>query len=80
MCRSTAKILLILNMIVMLVLLIVFHNVEGASFLIALVCLVISAILSHWLRCPSCGRGQGRSWLFAEFCPYCGTCLDDETP
>lgn len=75
--RSTAKVLMLLNLAAMVVLIIAFHKVEGASFLIALVCLVIAAILSHWLRCPSCGRGQGRNWLLAEYCPFCGEYLDD---
>ena len=75
--RFTAKLLMGLDMVVMLVLMLIFHQHESASFLIGLVCILIFAVLNRFLRCPSCGRDQGRARFHGEYCPYCGQYLGD---
>lgn len=75
--RSTAKVLLILNYVIMIALMLLNAGESGMMFLIGLVGVLIALVLSYFLRCPSCGRGQGRGKLFAQYCPYCGEPLDD---
>lgn len=78
--RSTAKILTLLIVVVMVVALIVCEIAgwNDALFLFELACLMVLAVLSRFLRCPSCGRLPGKGGFFYEYCPYCGEMLDYE--
>ena len=77
--RSVAKLLILLDIIVMLVASIVCKITgSGALFLIILACLVVWAVLAQFLRCPNCGRLPRRGGLFDEYCSHCGECLDFE--
>ncbi len=77
--RSTAKILSVINYVLMLIVItvaaILFEN-KAIIYGIGTVFLVIALILGHFLRCPSCGRHH-KNWLLTEYCPYCGEPLDD---
>lgn len=77
--RSTAKILtFLLIFLTFLAMGIAAGNGnKEACIWIILVSLGIDLILSLFLRCHNCGRGQGRNWLFAAYCPHCGESLDD---
>ena len=78
--RSTAKLLTLLVVVVMVVAAVVCEIIgyDSALFMIELACLIVLAILSRFLRCPSCGRLPGRGGFFYEYCPYCGEMLDFE--
>lgn len=78
--RSTAKLLTLLVVVVMVVAAVVCEIIgyDSALFMIELACLMVLAILSRFLRCPSCGRLPGRGGFFYEYCPYCGEMLDFE--
>ena len=82
MSRGTAKLLMILNFVFMLVgsiaVLSITDGSEVALYAVGAVGIVIALILGRFLRCPRCGRGQRRDWLFAQYCPYCGANLDDQ--
>ena len=75
--RSTAKLLTVLTWIAMIVATLFSEGRPNALLIIAAVGIVILLILSRWLRCPKCKRNQGRDWFHMEYCPYCGTHLDD---
>ena len=78
--RSTAKVLTLLVVVVMVVALVV-CEIAGwntALFLFELACLMVLAVLSKYLRCPKCGLLPGRGGFFYEYCPYCGEWLDYE--
>lgn len=78
--RSTAKLLFIVNMIVMIVAVLVTAAISNgnkiAMYCIGGVFLVIALILGRFLRCPSCYRSHN-NWMFTEYCPYCGKYLGD---
>ena len=76
MSRGIAKLLTVIVYIATIILVMAFARNTGAVVGIMLAFIVASFILRPFLRCPKCGRGQGRSWLFAEYCPYCGELLD----
>ena len=78
--RSTAKLLTLLVVVVMVVALVVckITGSDVAAFLIILACAVVYAILIKFLRCPGCGRLPDRVGFFYEYCPYCGEWLDYE--
>lgn len=75
--RKTAKLLMVIDGLVFIFAALAFQDDSTLVFLIGLALLVVFMILRTFLRCPSCGRGPGRDWLFTEFCPYCGEPLDD---
>ncbi len=75
--RFYAKFFSILTYAAMFILALIFGEDQTNLLLIVIGSAVVLAILGHFLRCPECGRGQGRQWLFAEYCPYCGARLDD---
>lgn len=79
--RSTAKLLLILLNILTIVggiaIVAITKTNKVAILLFLVVMLVISWIPSSFLRCRHCGHGQGKEWLFVEYCPYCGEKLED---
>lgn len=77
--RSTAKILSILLIVLTFfaVAIASLADNKDACIWIILVSVGIDLILTRYLRCPYCGRGQGRNWLWAQYCPYCGENLDD---
>jgi hypothetical protein len=78
--RSTAKILTLLIVVVMVVALIVCEIAgwNDALFLFELACLMVLAVLSRFLRCPSCGHVPFKGMIFYRYCPYCGEDLDFE--
>ena len=80
--RSTAKLLMILNFVLTIAgayALIAFTDGNETVFLLFLgAMLVVNLIIQHFLRCPHCGKGQGRNWLFASYCAHCGEPLSDE--
>lgn len=75
--RTTAKWLMVIDSLVLLFVALLFRDDKAVVFLAGLALLVVFMILRTYLRCPNCGRGPGRDWLFTEFCPYCGEPLDD---
>lgn len=77
MSRDTAKALMILIYVLMFILALIFASNKNAIYCIALGAIIAVFILSRFLRCPSCGKGQGKSWLTAQYCPYCGADLYD---
>ena len=78
--RSTAKILTLLVVLAMIVALLVCEitGSHGAALWIVLVGMMILAVLSLFLRCPSCGHLPRRGGLFDEYCSHCGEWLDVE--
>lgn len=78
--RSTAKWLLLLNALVMIVAALIgeISGHSAATFLIVLACLMVFAVLSQFLRCPNCGRLPRRGGLFDEYCSHCGEWLGCE--
>ena len=74
--RGITKALLILSYALTLVLMAVFHSNRIAMFFIAALGIAAGLVLIHLLRCPKCGRSQGKAWLFSAYCPHCGEPLD----
>ena len=75
--RSAAKALSVLTWVIALVLALFNSGDDASVFLIVLAAAIVWCILGLFLRCPACGRLPGRSWLWAQYCPYCGEPLDD---
>lgn len=77
--HSTAKWLSVLVIVIAIIAMAIFSaagSKEGCTWVL-LIAVGINLVLSLFLRCHNCGRGQGRNWLFAAYCPYCGESLDD---
>ena len=76
--RNTAKCLLIIGSAVMAALAAIFAlaNSKTAVVIVGIIWVIGALVLGHFLRCPKCGRWQGRDAMMASFCPYCGEPLD----
>lgn len=70
--RRTAKILVLVTLVLWVLLLLLFARTEVAFGIITGVCFVCEFIFMQFLRCPGCCRAPGREWLWAKYCPYCG--------
>ena len=78
--RRTAKLLIILLYALTLAGAAITMNLWGNKSLMwtfAGIMIATSLILGRYLRCPACGRGQGRAWLWATHCPHCGASLEE---
>ena len=76
--RNTAKCLMIVGSSVMAALAAIFAlaNNKTAAIVVGIIWVIGYLVLSYFMRCPKCGRGQGRGAFLAEFCPYCGEPLE----
>ena len=77
--RSTAKLLQIVNIIVMSVLMLVcaVTGWKAGMYLVLAGAVVINMVLNHCLRCKACGRWPRRGYFLDLYCPRCGTPYDD---
>ena len=80
--RRTAKWLMVLVLILTVVVgYVVGTYTNGDQTALWIICIagcLLSLIPSYFLRCPKCGKGQRKEWLFAKHCPHCGANLSDE--
>ncbi len=77
--RKIAKIVMIVNLILILIVgpVCAASGAEDALAVILILGIPIIVVCCHFLRCPSCGTHLGRSSLWAQYCPRCGEPLDD---
>lgn len=78
MSRGGAKVLYVISVMILIIAVIIcaINQTRAGAAICMLVWAVFAACLTPFLRCPSCGRMPGRSWMFASYCPHCGEPLD----
>ena len=76
--RSMAKFLLMVSGMLFLLALVIAAICwgKGGALIVTALWLIIALWLGRYMRCPNCGRGQGRAAWWAEFCPHCGEPLE----
>ena len=78
--RRTAKILQIINILMMMVLeilcLVIFES-KGLAYVVIGIACVIALWLNTYLRCPYCGAYPRKGNIFHKYCPKCGNSLED---